>query len=272
MSRIAPFLLSLSLTSGVLLIAAGLPTPVIHGGLEQDSTVVRGSLSLPPAGAATTLKLFVNGQETPTARVLLELTRGEFEIHIGEPLRGGDRVQVQHFATPNLSSELSPIRRVPGTPRVLGKLEDGGTEVSVKAVPGASAVVAVVTDSADKVRVQTGQASVPADCSKEPAKCEVAIKLSAVLSEGERVRVQEEGGPLSDPSKVRAKSADPFKASLSSVEAHYGGQLVKVFFEKLPEKVEKATVKVETCLETKERLFTEEERKANSLEVALDRG
>lgn len=272
MSRTFYAFVPLLLTSGVLLLAAGLPTPVIHGGLEQGSTVVRGSLSLPPAGAVTTLKIFVNGQETAAAKVLLELARGEFEIHIGEPLRGGDHVQVQHFATPNLASEFSPIRRVPGTPRVMGKLEDGGTEVSVKAVSGASAVVAVVTDSADKIRVQTGQASVPADCSKEPAKCEVAIKLSVALSEGERVRVQEEGGPLSDPSKVRAKSTDPFKASLSSVEAYYGGQLVKVFFEKLPEKVEKATVKVETCLETKERPFTDEERKANSLEVALDRG
>lgn len=254
------------------LFAAGLPAPVLHGGLEPGSTTIRGSLSRPAAGTTPTLKVFVNGREASADKVLLELTRGEFEIHLNTPLRGGDLVEVQHLAAPDLSSDKSPARRVPGVPQILGKLEDTAEKVKVKAVTGARTVVVVVTDSADKLRVQAAQAAVPTECALDATKCDVEVKLQAALSEGERVRVQEVEGPLSEPSKVAAKAGEPFKATINSIEAYYGGTAVKIYFEKLPEKVEKANVWLKTCLETKSRPFTDDERKAQSIEVTLDRG
>jgi hypothetical protein len=262
--------LLLSVASG-LLFAAGLPTPLIQSGLEAGSVILRGSISLPPAGSVNSIKIFVNNQEASAAKLLLELSAGEFEIHLNQALKGGDRVQLQHFATPNLSSEKSPVRRIPGTPEILGKLEEGATKVQVLAVAGASAVFAVVNDSGDTVRVQAAQAAVPAECAKDAEKCKVEIKVAA-LGEGERVRVQEERGPLSDPMKVSAKAIVADKASINSVEAYYGASSVKVFFSKLDKKVEKAKVKIRTCLETKERAFTEDELSASSITVSLDRG
>lgn len=171
--------------------AAGLPTPVIHGGLEADSSLLRGSIAVPPAGAVTTVKVFVNDKEISAVKLFLEQSTGEFEIRLSEALKGGDRVQVQHFATPNLSSEKSPVRRIPGTPEILGKLDDGATKVQVLALPGASKILAIVNDSADTARVQAAQAAVPAGCSTDPEKCKIEIKVEA-LAAGQRVRVQEE--------------------------------------------------------------------------------
>ncbi|MFN7922424.1 MAG: hypothetical protein U0Q16_20135 [Bryobacteraceae bacterium] len=233
--------------------------------------MIKGSFSLPPNGSASAFKVFVNDKDATVEKALLELTRGEFELHLAGPLKGGDRVQVQHTAG-DLSSEKSPARRVPGTPEIDGKLEDGAKAVSVIAIPGAASVFVVVTDSADKDRLQTKQAAVPAECSKESEKCKVKVSLSGPLNEGERVRVQEEGGPLSSASKVMAKAAAPYKATVTSIEAYYGSQKVKVYFEKFPDKVEKASIKVTTCWEEKERALTDDERKANFVEVALDRG
>lgn len=251
--------------------AAGLPSPVIHGGLEADSSVLRGSVSVPPVGAVTTVKIFVNDKEVGASKLFLEQSTGEFEIRLSQALKGGDRVQVQHFATPNLSSEKSPVRRVPGTPEILGKLDDGATKVQVLAVPGSTKILAIVNDSADTVRVQAAQAAVPAGCSTEPEKCKVEIKVEA-LAEGQQVRVQEDQGPLSDPTKVSAKPVVAYKATISSAEGYYGASTIKVFFTKLDKKVEKAFVKVMTCLEEKERAFTEDELNESSITVSLDRG
>lgn len=251
--------------------AAGLPTPVIHGGLEADSSLLRGSIAVPPAGAVTTVKVFVNDKEISAVKLFLEQSTGEFEIRLSEALKGGDRVQVQHFATPNLSSEKSPVRRIPGTPEILGKLDDGATKVQVLALPGASKILAIVNDSADTARVQAAQAAVPAGCSTDPEKCKIEIKVEA-LAAGQRVRVQEEQGPLSDPTKVSAKPVAAYKATLGSAEAFYGASSIKVFFTKLDKNVESATVKVKTCLEEKERALSEDELKDSSITVSLERG
>lgn len=253
---------------------AQVPTPVIQSGLVAGSNQIQGSFSKPAAGSpAVSLKLFINGAgPTPEPRILIEMNRAEFTIELTDPLKGGEFVSVQQTAPQ--TSEKSPEKRVPAIPKVDGDLLDGAKEVTVIAVPGSPPVSVLVTDGAATSTLQSREAEVPKDCSSaKPDACKIVVKLEAALAEGQRVLAKEKHGVLSAAVKVKAKpDAAPYTPSIVSVEAYYGADKIKIFFQKLSDKVEKASAVVTTCLEQKSYSFTDDDLKATSVEVPLVRG
>lgn len=253
--------------------AAQVATPVIHSGLVAGSSRIQGSFSKPSGSQAVSLKLFVDGAEAaPKPRVLIDMEQAEFTMELAAAWKGGERAAVQQTAPQE--SGRSPEKRVPAIPKVGTDLVDGSREVTFTAVPGSPAVTVVVTDSAATSTLQSKDTEVPKTCSPaKPEDCKVIVKLDAALAEGQRVLAREKGGDLSEAVKVKAKAdSTPYTPSLVSVESYYGASKIKIFFQKLSDKVEKATAVVTTCLEQKSYSFTDDDLKATSVEVPLARG
>ncbi len=235
------------------------PAPYLVTDFLPGMTKVHGSMSSTDENQAVSVRLYVN-QQLSDASASVDQKEGTFSFQLRQGLAAKDQLQVQQVVA-GVESPLSQVKTVPDVvPNVSPAPQEGDKQISGTVQKGIETVEVTVKDK-DGMAKETAKAKVDGEGKFQ-------VSLTTALAAEDQVSAQVPGGSASKP--VTAKKNDDIQLRVTSIAAFQGDNKVAVFFETLPESVEKASVQIDTDTESKTVALTADQRKGNKVEVTLD--